>query len=266
MTFATVATTGDYEDLVNKPNLSNVAHLPTWIYDASSLMTEYGEDYVTSHGTKVNLETGETSGIGSTIDVVTSEHPGLMSKADKVKLDAYPAYSSITTALDGKVDTVSGKGLSTNDYTNDDKAKVDNLTVYYLPDASATLTNSSTSQQISDAIGGLAGIEEIITKIKDGVKIRLPKITSSASASTAGSAEFTYYWDVIPSIVSADEETTRGFSFSYSGYDHLENAFVWFFVIFLYFPDSDTFYFQKTSPVNLMSTQALLDTNNVINN
>lgn len=34
-------------------------------------------------------------------------------------------YDDIITDISGKVDKVSGKGLSTNDYTNDDKAKVD---------------------------------------------------------------------------------------------------------------------------------------------
>lgn len=42
----------------------------------------------------------------------------------KLKEYAQPDLSAITTALGGKVDKVTGKGLSTNDYTDEDKAKL----------------------------------------------------------------------------------------------------------------------------------------------
>lgn len=42
----------------------------------------------------------------------------------KLKEYAQPDLSAITTALGGKVDKVTGKGLSTNDYTNEEKAAV----------------------------------------------------------------------------------------------------------------------------------------------
>lgn len=42
----------------------------------------------------------------------------------KLKEYAQPDLSAITTALGGKVDKVTGKGLSANDYTDDDKAKL----------------------------------------------------------------------------------------------------------------------------------------------
>lgn len=65
--------------------------------------------------------------------VVTS---ALNSKADAYEVSTALATkanaSEVTTALAGKVDKVSGKGLSTNDYTDDDKAalanKVDKVT------------------------------------------------------------------------------------------------------------------------------------------
>lgn len=44
----------------------------------------------------------------------------------------------IKTWLNGKVDKVDGKGLSTNDYTTDDKNKLAGLKNYTLPTASAT--------------------------------------------------------------------------------------------------------------------------------
>jgi len=45
--------------------------------------------------------------------------------ASKEKVDNLP--DNTTDALKNKVDKVAGKGLSTNDYTDDDKGKVDNL-------------------------------------------------------------------------------------------------------------------------------------------
>lgn len=47
----------------------------------------------------------------------------------KLKEYAHPDLSAITTALGGKVDKVAGKGLSTNDYTDEDKAKLDALPI-----------------------------------------------------------------------------------------------------------------------------------------
>lgn len=48
-----------------------------------------------------------------------------MSFLDKEGLEYL--WQQILIKLNGKVNTESGKGLSTNDYTNADKAKVDNI-------------------------------------------------------------------------------------------------------------------------------------------
>lgn len=56
-------------------------------------------------------------------DATQSEH-GLMSTTDKTKLDALPTAQQIDGALNAKVDKEAGKGLSQNDYTDADKAKV----------------------------------------------------------------------------------------------------------------------------------------------
>lgn len=46
-------------------------------------------------------------------------------------------WAKIKNQLNGKVDLAEGKGLSSNDYTNEDKAKLAGLTAYTLPAASA---------------------------------------------------------------------------------------------------------------------------------
>jgi len=86
------------------------------------------------------------------IGEATQSLSGLMSAQDKVDLDTlmtlfdedgdsvvntiaeilaifenYPEGADLVTALAGKVDKVSGKGLSTNDFTNNDKNKLDGI-------------------------------------------------------------------------------------------------------------------------------------------
>ena len=58
----------------------------------------------------------------------------------KLKEYAQPDLSAITTALGGKVDKVTGKGLSTNDYTDADKAKL-----------TALPTNTQLTEKIDEA-------------------------------------------------------------------------------------------------------------------
>ena len=41
------------------------------------------------------------------------------------KLDFGDVWARVKSALSGKVDKVNGKGLSSNDYTNEDKQKVE---------------------------------------------------------------------------------------------------------------------------------------------
>lgn len=101
---ANVATSGDYADLTNKPNLATVATsgsyndlsnkptIPTVPTDVSAFNNDAGylvEDDITTLRSTVSTHTGEISALES-----------------------------------GKVDKVSGKGLSTNDYTTTEKDKL----------------------------------------------------------------------------------------------------------------------------------------------
>ena len=47
--------------------------------------------------------------------------------------------TQISESIDNKVDKISGKGLSTNDYTTAEKTKLAGLSNYTLPTASATV-------------------------------------------------------------------------------------------------------------------------------
>lgn len=60
------------------------------------------------------------------LDEATTEADGLMSASDKAKLDDLPSGSDLASSLSSKVDKETGKGLSTNDYTDEDKNAVRN--------------------------------------------------------------------------------------------------------------------------------------------
>lgn len=65
--------------------------------------------------------------------------------------------AQIVTLLGGKVDKVSGKGLSTNDYTTADKKKLDGIASgannYTLPPAGSTLGGVKTTSTVTSASG-----------------------------------------------------------------------------------------------------------------
>ena len=88
---------------------------------------------------------GVLNATDTTYDIVSDEAPGLMSSEDKAKLDNLGNQEStlegkvgeIETSLNNKVDKEEGKILTSNDFTNDLKDKLDSLENYELPIASA---------------------------------------------------------------------------------------------------------------------------------
>lgn len=112
--------------------------------DENGLLYLWGK-IKTALGNKVDKVDGK--GL-STNDYTTAEKTklsGIDEGANKITVDTALSSSSanpvqnkaINTALGNKVDKVSGKGLSTNDYTTDEKNKLANLENYSLPVASA---------------------------------------------------------------------------------------------------------------------------------
>ena len=90
--------TDNYNDLKNKPQIAGT------ILSGNKSLADLGIASATALGTVSDAVTAITD--GQTID----------------------SFSDVETALADKVDVVSGKGLSTNDYTNTDKAIVDGVT------------------------------------------------------------------------------------------------------------------------------------------
>ena len=80
----------------------------------------------------------------------TVETPGLMSASDKTKLNSLPTGDSLESSLGGKVDKVTGKGLSTNDYDNSEKSKVASAS-QDVTDIKAKIPSQATAQnQLAD--------------------------------------------------------------------------------------------------------------------
>ena len=67
--------------------------------------------------------------------LVSSTESSLQGKIDQVSANLSSAQTTLQTNIDGKVDKVEGKGLSTNDYTTDEKNKLASLKNYTLPTA-----------------------------------------------------------------------------------------------------------------------------------
>ena len=75
----------------------------------------------------------------------------LLTSAHKTKLDALPTNAELSTLLTGKVDKVTGKGLSTNDYTTDEKNKLGGI------EAGAQKHIAPTAAEVKSALGTGSG-------------------------------------------------------------------------------------------------------------
>ena len=126
---STVATSGSYNDLTNKPTIPD---------STSDLTNDSG--FLTS---------SDISGKQDKSNIVTS----WSATTSDVK---YPSEKLTKSSLDNKVDKVSGKGLSTNDFTNSYKNAIDGLSDVAssgsytdltnkpdIPDSTSDLTNDS---------------------------------------------------------------------------------------------------------------------------
>ena len=97
VTLSTVATSGSYNDLSNKPTIPEGVEKST----TTPIM-----DGTASVGSETKFAAGD------------HVHPTDTSRASADDLD------DLADVVDGKVDKVTGKGLSTNDYTTDEKNKL----------------------------------------------------------------------------------------------------------------------------------------------
>lgn len=223
--FATVATSGAYNDLSGKPSLSTVATSGSY-NDLSNKPTiptvDVTKSYVdTQLATKANASNVYTkSEVDSKVSSVYRVKGSVTwdKLSETVDLSGYATTAAMNTALGNKVDKVSGKGLSTNDYTTAEKDKLAGIATgannYSLPVATASvlggvktstgITNSSGT--ISVAYGSAAGTA------CQGNDSRLSnsRPASDVSAWAKASTKPTYTWTEItskPSWIGSSKPT-----------------------------------------------------------
>lgn len=137
------------------------------------------------------------------LSTATEETDGLMSSSDKSSLE------NINTEINNKVDKVSGKGLSTNDFTNEEKEKVDSA--YQAPSSGIPKAdlNSAVQASLTNADNAVQGLAEVNAKIPAQATAQnqlADKAFVNSSVATA-SADFKGTYDTLQELqaVTADK-------------------------------------------------------------
>ena len=239
-TLSTVATSGSYNDLTNKPTIPTVdvtkSYVDTQLATKANASNVYTKSEVDSKVSSVyrvkgsvasyanlpttNVQIGDVYNVTDTGAnyVATATTPTWDKLSETVDLSGYATTAAMNTALGNKVDKVSGKGLSTNDYTTAEKDKLAGIATgannYSLPVATASvlggvktstgLTNSSGT--ISVTYGTAAGTA------CQGNDSRLSnsRPASDVSAWAKASTKPTYTWTEItskPSWIGSSKPT-----------------------------------------------------------
>lgn len=206
--FATVATSGAYNDLTGRPNLATVATSGSYV-DLSNKPTiptvDVTKSYVdTQLATKANASNVYTK---AEVDSKVS-----------VDLSGYATTAAMNSALGNKVDKVSGKVLSTNDYTTAEKNKLAgvaaNANNYSLPAAtSSVLGGVKTSTGITNSSGTISvtyGTAAGTACQGNDSRLSNSRPASDVSAWAKASTKPTYAWTEItskPSWIGSSKPT-----------------------------------------------------------
>lgn len=111
---AQVALSGDYADLINKP------FIPVTASDIGAVPATPGSRLMT------NAEGIKLGGIAPFASANSADSV-LLNRNNHTGQQAITTVTGLQAALDSKVNTVVGKGLSTNDFTDAEKLKLENL-------------------------------------------------------------------------------------------------------------------------------------------
>ena len=108
-----------------------------------------------------------------------------------VNLENYPTNSdmqkSIEAAVAGKVDTVPGKGLSSNDYTDEDAEKLASIS----PNAEKNYIRSVNESEFSVSVDGLLAVASVSIDKISGLNDALRKKVDSVPGKTLSTNDFT---------------------------------------------------------------------------
>ena len=237
---ATVATSGSYTDLSNKPTIPTVdvtkSYVDTQLATKANASNVYTKAEVDSKVSSVYRVKGSVASYSSlpTVDVTigdvynvndtganyvaTSTTPTWDKLSETVDLSGYATTAAMNSALGNKVDKVSGKVLSTNDYTTAEKNKLAgvaaNANNYSLPAAtSSVLGGVKTSTGITNSSGTISvtyGTAAGTACQGNDSRLSNSRPASDVSAWAKASTKPTYTWTEItskPSWIGSSKPT-----------------------------------------------------------
>ena len=239
-TLATVATSGSYNDLSNKPTIPTVdvtkSYVDTQLATKANASNVYTKSEVDSKVSSVYRVKGSVASYANlpTVDVTigdvynvndtganyvaTSTTPTWDKLSETVDLSGYATTAAMNSALGNKVDKVSGKALSTNDYTTAEKNKLAGIAAnannYSLPVAtSSVLGGVKTSTGITNSSGTISvtyGTAAGTACQGNDSRLSNSRPASDVSAWAKASTKPTYTWTEItskPSWIGSSKPT-----------------------------------------------------------
>jgi hypothetical protein len=159
VTVAQIKTASDNEHThSNKTNLDNVSGINTGDQDLSGKV-----DKITDKGLSANDYTNDEK---TKLDAISGTNTGdetSTSIKSKLSISTLSGSNTGDQDLSGKVDKITGKGLSANDYTNDEKTKLDAISGTNTGDETSTSIKSKLS--ISTLSGSNTGDQDLSGKV-----------------------------------------------------------------------------------------------------
>ena len=221
---ATVATSGSYTDLSNKPTIPTVdvtkSYVDTQLATKANASNVYTKAEVDSKVSSVYRVIGDVYNVNDTGAnyVATSTTPTWDKLSETVNLSGYATTAAMNSALGNKVDKVSGKSLSTNDYTTAEKNKLAGIAAsannYSLPAAtSSVLGGVKTSTGITNSSGTISvtyGTAAGTACQGNDSRLSNSRPASDVSAWAKASTKPTYTWTEItskPSWIGSSKPT-----------------------------------------------------------
>lgn len=239
-TLSTVATSGSYNDLTSKPTIPTVdvtkSYVDTQLATKANASNVYTKAEVDSKVSSVYRVKGSVASYANlpTVDVTigdvynvndtganyvaTSTTPTWDKLSETVDLSGYATTAAMNSALGNKVDKVSGKALSTNDYTTAEKNKLAGIAAsannYSLPAAtSSVLGGVKTSTGITNSSGTISvtyGTTAGTACQGNDSRLSNSRPASDVSAWAKASTKPTYTWTEItskPSWIGSSKPT-----------------------------------------------------------
>lgn len=224
---ATVATTGSYDDLSNKPTIpsktSQLTNDSNFVSSGNLAMVAISGSYTDLSNTPT-IPT-KTSDLTNDSDFVSSSD---------LSTNFY-SKTQTDTLLGGKVDKITGKGLSTEDYTSSDKNKLANIEQEANKTIVVNQTGTSTTDVMSQnavtvALGTKADINNLSTVAISGSyndlldKPSIPSVIPSVVQTTGSSTTDVMSQNAVTTVLSSKADSSNLSSVATSGsYNDLLN-------------------------------------------